>query len=451
MSRQSPRGPSVLIVDDDEDFARSAAEFARTCGFEPAVAHSVAQSRRLLDLASYDLLMLDLVLPDGTGLELADSANKGQHGEIVILTGSPGFESAQQAVSLPISHYFTKPLAPKRFTALLEEVRQQRRMGDVVPGSSSIVGSSSTLQKSLRELRQVAPTDVSVLLTGESGTGKELFARALHADSRREGAFVAVNCGAVAPELLASQLFGHERGAFTGASARHLGFFEQAHGGTLFLDEITEMPLPLQVFLLRVLESRKVTRLGGHGAIPVDVRVVSATNRPPMEAVDEGALRLDLFYRLCEFEIALPPLRERGDDVLVLARMFVEQLNRRYGARKALAPGAEHILRQHPWPGNIRELRNTVQRGYLLAAGSTIEVEVEPVEPVGLSGHEVGFRVGMSFAEVERQMLLRTLAHYNNDKTRTARALGVSVRTVHNHLAREAAREPGHHAAHRPG
>jgi DNA-binding NtrC family response regulator len=247
---------------------------------------------------------------------------------------------------------------------------------------------------------------------------------------------VAVNCGAIAPDLLSSQLFGHERGSFTGALQSHAGFFEQAEGGTLFLDEITEMPLAAQVYLLRVLESRALTRVGGTREIAVDVRIVAGTNRDPQQAVNDGALRSDLYYRLLEFPLSVPALRERREDIPGLAQYFLDRLNERYRSQRTFAPGALRQLAERTWPGNVRELRHTVQRHYILGDGP-IEIESEPLfRTVDDSDGSVRFRVGMTFDDIEREMLLKTLAYFNNNKRHAARALGITTKTIYNRLLR---------------
>ena len=432
--------PTILVLDDDPSFTAAAAELAAGEGFQVHVAGTVGQARQLLTHVRMDLMLLDLYLPDGSGMDLLDQIDLSEHGRVALITGSPSVESAMRAVSAPIIDYLLKPLCPQQFSALLQKARSRawRAAGSSAGGVDGLVGSSDALRHVLQTIRQVAPTDATVLVTGESGTGKEVVAKALHELSGRKGAFVAINCGAVPSELLASQLFGHERGSFTGAHARHLGVFEQASHGTLMLDEITEMPIALQVYLLRVLESGNVTRVGGMETIETPVRVVAATNRDPLAAVAAGSLREDLYYRLADITVDLPPLRKRGEDVLQIAQMFVERLNQRYSRRKFLAPGCESILLRHRWPGNVRELRSAVQRAYLLEPGN--ELHVVPVHSppaiVGESETDIVFSVGMTLAELERQALLKTLAYYNNDKSATARALGVSVRTIHNHLAR---------------
>jgi DNA-binding NtrC family response regulator len=429
--------PSVLIVDDDTSFASAAADFARAHGFQASVAHSLEESRRAMGRGMSDLTMLDVTLPDGTAFDLLDELDAGQHSRIALMTGEASVENAARAVGLPLLDYLLKPLCPQQFESLLQQA-SSRVLARATPRLGGIVGECDAIRRLAHDIERVAATRVSVLITGESGTGKELVARAVHEQSRRRGNFIPVNCGAIAPDLLASHLFGHERGSFTGAQQRHVGYFEQANRGTLFLDEITEMPPALQVYLLRVLETGEVTRVGGSDSVPVDVRVVAATNRDPVQAIEQGVLREDLYYRLADFIVALPPLRARGDDVVLLAHVFVDRLNTEHGHRRQLAPDAERMLLRHGWPGNIRELRSVVQRAYLLADGPL--VHIPPLGRRALPLHQdessIVFHVGMSYAEVEREMLLKTLAKVDGDKTEAARVLGVSVRTIHNQLAR---------------
>jgi len=286
-------------------------------------------------------------------------------------------------------------------------------------------------------MRKVAPLDVSVLVHGESGTGKELVARAVHDLSGRSGRFVAVNCGAIAPELMSSHLFGHERGSFTGALQLHAGFFEQAEGGTLFLDEITEMPASLQVYLLRVLESNTLTRVGGSREIPINVRVIAATNRNPQQSVPDGMLRADLYYRLVGFPLTVPALCERREDIPLLARHFLSRLNERYQTQRAFSQDALRQLVSRPWPGNVRELRHAVQRLYILASGDTIESQPDQLfKAVESNDGFVRFQVGMTFDDIEREMLLKTLDYHDNNKRQAARTLGITTKTIYNRLLR---------------
>ena len=435
--------PNVLIVDQDIAFADATAEFARSRGFRPTLAHSLAQSRRMTETLVSDLMLIDPALPDGSGLDLLGELDLHRHRRIALVTDTPTVESAMRAVSLPVSEYLVKPLCLTRFEAMLTDASLRARARSAPRHRHALIGESDAIRSVLEDLRRIAPTAASVLVAGESGTGKELVARALHEQSGRAGPFVAVNCGAIAPELLASHLFGHERGSFTGAANRHVGFFEQANRGTLFLDEITEMSPALQVYLLRALETGMITRVGGAEEIPFNARMVAATNRDPMEAIDQGLLREDLFYRLADFIVDLPPLRVRDRDVLLLAHCFIDRLNREHGLDKRLAGDAERVLLRHNWPGNVRELRSVIQRAYILGDGDVVRVQLPNRRLAALhqDASTIMFNVGMSYAEVEHEMLLKTLERYGNDKTRAAQALGVSVRTIHNRLTRRRAQE----------
>ena len=429
----------VLITDDDSIFARAAADLISMRGMHPIISRSVAESKPLLSQQSMDLILLDHCLPDGTAFDVIDGLDVTQHGQIALVTGCPDVETAVRAVSSPFMDYVIKPIHPDRLNSLLDTAADRAALR--TNGSrrnTRLVGYSPQIEELHACIERIAPTNASILISGESGTGKEVVAQALHDLSGFPGAFVAVNCGAIAPELLASQLFGHERGSFTGAHQRHIGFIEQAHKGTLFLDEITEMPMSLQVYLLRVLETGRFSRVGGLGDIQADARIVAATNRDPLLAVRGGNLREDLYYRLADITLPLPPLRKRGRDVVLLAQHFLEKLNERYHSNKRLGPNAERMLINHTWPGNVRELRSAVQRAYLMSGGDTIQVAPDTTRgaTLGESENAISFSVGTTFAEMEEQALKKTLTYYNNDKSATARALGVSVRTVHNHLAR---------------
>ncbi len=298
-----------------------------------------------------------------------------------------------------------------------------------------MLGRSTAMQRLYDRLRRVAPTTATVLLHGETGTGKELAARAIHEHSeRRSGPFVVLNCGAVAANLIESELFGHERGSFTGAVRRHHGVFARADRGTLFLDEVTEMPLDLQVHLLRVLEGGGFHRLGGEELVHSDARIVAATNRDPLAEVRSGRLREDLYYRLAVFPIGLPRLCERDDDVELLARQFLARLNARNDASKEFGQRAMDHLRGCPWPGNVRQLQNAVHQAFVLA-DRTIAIEHLPAcAPMAMAEGRVDVVVGMSCADAERQLLLATLVHCRGDKNATATMLGISLKTVYSRL-----------------
>jgi DNA-binding NtrC family response regulator len=294
------------------------------------------------------------------------------------------------------------------------------------------------MQRVYDQILRVAPTTASVLLIGESGTGKELAAELIHGLSATGSKpFVPVNGGALSPGLIESELFGHEKGSFTGAERRREGLLECAQGGTLLLDEITETPLDFQVKLLRFLESGKVRRVGGDRPVDLDVRVIAATNRDPEEAVAEGKLREDLLYRLRVFPIELPPLRQRGEDMTLIAQHYLDRLNRRESTQKELTDGAVEELRAHRWPGNVRELRNAVERAFILAPGKLPEscFSLEPFEGTGSQEESLGVRVGMPIAEAERRLILATLERRRGDKKKAAKTLGISVKTLYTRLS----------------
>jgi DNA-binding NtrC family response regulator len=444
MPANLPAG-NVLVVDDNVDFQSLVADFARMSACRVTCAATLRAARQLAADDEFDLLMVDLDLPDGNGLDLIDDIDLTAHGQIAIVTGNPSIESAARAVRSPVVEYLLKPVNTDALAKLIERAQQRAQSRHTEQSRHSaqtlelggMVGQTATMRSLFDNIRRVAPLDVCVLVHGESGTGKELVARSLHDLSGRAGRFVAVNCGAIAPDLLSSQLFGHERGSFTGALQAHAGYFEQAEGGTLFLDEITEMPLAAQVFLLRVLETRSLTRVGGTREIAVDVRIVAGTNRDPQKAVNEGALRSDLYYRLLEFPLNVPPLRERREDIVALAQHFLDRLNERYRTQRTFATGTLRRLIERPWPGNVRELRHTVQRQYILAGEGPIEMPDEPLfRSVEDTDGSVRFRVGMTFDDIEREMLLKTLAYYSNNKRSAARALGITTKTIYNRLLR---------------
>jgi len=301
-----------------------------------------------------------------------------------------------------------------------------------------MIGESADMVDIGARLRRIAPSQAAVMIVGESGTGKEVAAQLLHTHSTRASApFVAVNCGAIPANLVEAELFGYERGAFTGAVRQHEGYFERASTGTLFLDEITEMPIELQAKLLRVLETGRIVRVGGSEEIVVDVRIVTASNRAPEAVVRDRVLREDLYYRLAVFLIRMPPLRQRDGDVELLAQAFLERLNAEYGTRKRFANGALELARRHPWPGNVRELKNCVERSFVLA-DDLIELDIQPAlhlpENDNDSAECVRVPIGMKMAEAERELLLATLRHCSGNKRQTADVLGVSLKTVYNKL-----------------
>ena len=301
-----------------------------------------------------------------------------------------------------------------------------------------LYGSSPVMDQLYQQVERVASTDATVLLVGESGTGKELIANAIHyASARRDEAFVAVNCGAIPAHLIEAALFGHEKGSFTGASRQHIGYFEHASRGTLFLDEITEMPIDMQVKLLRVLEAGTFLRVGGDEEVKVDVRLVAATNRDLDSAVKQGNLREDLMYRLAVFPVRVPPLRERSSDIEMLALHFLQALNEKERTQKNFSRNSLDVIRSYSWPGNVRELKNVVQRAFILAT-DTLDVEecisdLAAKKPTVHEGY-LNFFVGTPLADAQKEIILATLKHYSGNKRLTAEALGISLKTLYNRL-----------------
>ena len=441
--------PQALIVDDDPHFLQGLAELVRREGFETDTAGNLAEASAKLDAATPDLVITDLVLPDGQGIELVKRLQHVPRVEVVMVTGMATMDSAREALRAGARDYLTKEdIELPRLQAVLANVRgrqelkeeigtlrqELRKLGRFGP----LIGGSPAMQKVYDLILRVAPTDATVLVTGDSGTGKELVAQTLHEQSRRrKQPFLPLNCGAVPPNLIESELFGHERGSFTGATQLHRGYFERVSGGTLFLDEITEMPIELQVKLLRVLETGTVMRVGGDEPFQVDVRVVAATNRSPEGAVGDGKLREDLLYRLNVFPIRLPPLRDRGDDVERLAEHFVALLNEADPEHpRRLSDAARARLRAYAWPGNVRELKNAIQRSFIMSERD-LDLDVVPGDGDGASAPASAGQalpVGSSLAEMERRLILATLEHCSGDKKRAAEVLGISLKTLYNRL-----------------
>jgi two-component system, NtrC family, response regulator HydG len=436
--------PHALLVDDDVNFVLGLAEVVGREGFTTKTATSLKEARNEIGKSVPDVLLIDLHLPDGTGLEVVKELEENPGPEIVLITGHGTIETAVEAMRHGASDYLVKPVDFARVRMVLANVTRTRDLKQQI-GSlrgelrklgrfGPLIGASPQMQKVYDLIGKVAPTEATILVLGETGTGKELVAETVHSLSRRhKEPFLPINCGAVSPTLIESELFGHERGSFTGADRMHKGYFERAHRGTLFLDEITEMPHELQVKLLRVLETGKVTRIGGNESIPVDVRVIAASNRKPEEAVTSGKLREDLHYRLNVFPIHLPPLRDRRDDVDLLAEHFLSQLNKEQGTSKDFTRPALQRLRTHNWPGNVRELKNLVHRAYILAE-EHIGIDSLPLGVQETPGSNLNVKVGTSLGEVEQRLILATLEDCEGDKKKAAEVLGISLKTLYNRL-----------------
>jgi DNA-binding NtrC family response regulator len=448
---QPPR-PRILVVDDEEHQRTALAAMIAGWGYQAVTASNGEEALALLDATPADAIVTDLMMPvmDGRAL-LARLREQEGAPPAIVLTAFGSLETAIDTVhELGAFWFLEKPLQPAAMRLLLERAVAQRRLaedrerlarrlqGEGVLGD--LVGSSRPMAEVFSLLRQVAPTRATVLISGESGTGKELAARSIHRLSpRANGPFVAINCAALPEPLIESELFGHEKGAFTGALERRRGCFELAGGGTLFLDEIGEMPPATQSRLLRVIEDQRVRRLGGQREVEVDVRLVAATNRDLAAGVAEGRFREDLFFRLNVFNVVLPPLRERLADLPALCAALVADLNLKHGCRVAgLEDAALESLRAHSWPGNVRELRNVLERAVIVAG----EGIVGPGHLSGLSARRpppasagaVPLRPGMTIAETERALVELTLRHTGGHRTRAAALLGISAKTLFNKL-----------------
>ena len=440
----------VLIVEDNASARRGLTQLIESWGFAAAAAADGEQALAKVTSFRPSIVLADLVMPRRDGLELL-RALKGDLDDLtfIMITAQGSIDSAVAAMKEGAFDYLTKPLDPRRLRHLLDrvverqdtlrEVRALRQQLHSVGQFGRIIGNSPAIRAVYRVIERAAPTEASILITGESGTGKELAARTIHQLSLRAAQpFVPLNCAAIPETLLESELFGHERGAFTGAVDRRTGCFEMAHRGTLFLDEVADMATGIQAKLLRALQERTVRRLGGQGEQAIDVRVLAATNANPRQTIADGRLREDLFYRLNVVPIELPPLRERREDIPLLVQSFLTEFNERNRKQiKAVDAAAMRLLEVYRWPGNIRELRNVLERAVILAPGDFIGPDLLPAEaqdPATPVRPADQLAPGMRVDEAERRLIELTLQHTDNNKTRAAGILGISVKTLHNKL-----------------
>ncbi len=428
----------LLVVDDDPNTLASLSRAFRLAGYEATVSDSAVRALELAKSERFDLILSDVVMPGRDGLTLLeDLKNAGVATPVVMISGQASIEMAVRATRLGAVDFLEKPLSTEKLMVTVENVlklsrlEQENRELRTRLGRHEIVWQSPVMERLMAQIRRVAASETRVCILGETGTGKELVARTLHENSpRHSGPFITLNCAAVPAELIESELFGHEKGAFTGASARHTGKFEQAHGGTLFLDEIGDMPLAMQAKLLRVLEEGEVERVGGDKPVRVDARVVVATHRDLEELVRQNAFRQDLFHRIYVFPLALPPLRERVDDIPSLVQHFARQVSAQNGWKeKPIEPAAIQELQHYAWPGNVRELRNVVERLLLIAAGDSVTVEdVRSALPRAGSFTGAAAFSGTLAERVEKfekESLIGELARQNYHMTNAARALGL--------------------------
>jgi DNA-binding NtrC family response regulator len=448
MSTRTP-APRLLIVDDELHVRESLSRWFIEDGYEVDAASDAKEALAALGRRSYDVVITDIKMPGMDGLELQRRIREvNPKAAIVLITAYASVSTAVQALKDGAYDYVTKPFDPEALSRVVakacermrleeENTRLKERLEASTP--ELVVGKSPAMQKVMSLVEAVAGTDTTVLIRGESGTGKELVTRLIHSRSKRcFGPFVAVNCGALPEGVLESELFGHEKGSFTGASGRHKGKLELADGGTLFLDEIGEISPKVQVELLRALEDHKITRVGGTQEVPVDFRVICATNRDLEEAVRAGTFREDLYYRINIFTITIPPLRDRPEDILPIAQHFLQRFAQSMGRKvTGFAPEAQELLRRHPWPGNIRELANAVERALVVCRDGEVHREHLPITALSGGGpveHESA--TSLPLEEIERRHILRVLDAQGFNISRSARILGIDRVTLYNKIRR---------------
>jgi len=439
---------NILVVDDEKNIREGLGKVLELDGYKVLLACDGKEAIQKLDRGDIDLVITDLKMPNLSGEEVLQKATGGSPNlPVIILTGHGTIENAVQAMKNGAYDYLTKPVNMDRLSLLVQRalsarelMLQHRALQEEFQKRnqfSNIIGKSESMKKIFEVVQQVAPSRASVLITGESGTGKEMIADAIHYNSsRREKPLIKVHCAALTETLLESELFGHERGAFTGAVARKRGRFELAHMGTLFLDEIGEMSQNVQIKLLRVLEDKTFERVGGEETIEVDVRIIAATNRELKSAIEEGDFREDLFYRLNVVNIHISPLRERKEDIPLLMAAFVKEFAEENGKNiEAIEPKTRMVLYNYPWPGNVRELRNCIESAVVMSKSNIITVDDLPPHIHSDSDEEyLKITAGASLADIEKEAIRATLAQANGNKTRAAEVLGIGRKTLHRKL-----------------
>jgi len=449
--------PNILLVEDKESLRRVLRLTLENAGYKVNESADAREAINEIARAPHRLVLTDLRMPNGTGLDVLRAAKAADADvPVIVMTAFGSIDEAVQAMKDGAHDFLQKPIDSNHLLLLVERALEQARLRteNVLLreewskryGFPRIIGESEVIKRAVADTQRVAQTEATVLLLGESGTGKELFALAVHhLSNRRDKPFVAINCAAIPETLIENELFGHERGAFTGASDRRQGKFELASGGTVFLDEIGELPLAVQGKLLRVIEEKVVDRIGGRGPVEVDVRVVAATNRDLKAAVEKGQFRGDLFFRLAVFPLEIPPLKERGEDIVLLARNFASKLGKELRGREAsLSEEAIAALRKHSWPGNVRELQNAIERACILTdtmilqpidlgLGITSSEETQTLQQLNLSGtlSDVAHR---ALLLVESRKIQEVLSANDGNKSKTAEDLGISYKTLLNKM-----------------
>ena len=437
--------PNLLVIDDDHAHRTGMVVMLEDEDYIVEEAESGEAALEKIKVKYYDLVITDYKMHEIDGMELLKLINDlNPILKVIMVTGYGSIEHAVEAMHHGALDYIPKPVDPKKLKDRIRQALEEISISKSGPKVKErhlhfgeIVGDSKPIRKTISKINEIADIDVPVLITGESGTGKELVARAIHkASKRKENPFLAVNTGAIAKDLISSELFGHEKGSFTGAVEQKKGKFEEAHTGTLFLDEISTMSQQVQIALLRVLENNTIDRVGGNREIPVNVRIVTATNENMEDCITRGSFREDLYYRLNVFSIELPPLRERKEDIPLLADYFIRKFNQEYDQKvKGVNEEAISTLRSYNWPGNIRELRNILLRSMIACKGIITKRNLPPnVLSGGGYNEEIRFRAGTSLPEIERESIVKTLKKVKGNKLKAAELLGISRRSLYNKL-----------------
>ncbi len=450
-NQMNQRTTKILVVDDEAAMREVLQMRLQQWGYDVCLAEDGMEGKKMAESHEPDIVISDIIMPQISGMDLLLLLKTGDPDRpIILITAQATIDLAVDAIKQGAHDFITKPIDYSKLRLTLQAAerevgvrRESQRLDSQLEsgaGFGDFVGTSRSMREVYELISSIAGSDASAIITGESGTGKELAARTIHQlSSRSKGPFIPINASAIPENLMESEMFGHEKGAFTGATETKAGCFQLADHGTLFLDEIAEMPAAVQPKLLRVLEDRKVRRVGGSQELVVDVRVLAATNQEPSEAIEKGRLRQDLFYRLNVFTIALPPLRERKADLPLLTQAFITEFNAKHRSEvKACKSETLELLKSYSWPGNVRELRNILERAVILAKGPWIEPSHLPAYVLGSqtidAGKKIVIPVGVTAAEVEKELILRTLQSTGNNKAEAARQLGLDVKTIRNKL-----------------
>ena len=430
---------SALLVEDDSEFAQLAGQIIEHLGWQFYHASNMQEARSWLQAKQFEHILLDVFLPDGSGMQLLSDIDKQQQAAVTFITGHQSIKGTLSELCSSSVSYLLKPIQQADIESVLfpNQHKIKRSRAEQALNYTSLVGNSDPMKKLYQAIEQVAGTDANVLLIGESGTGKEEVAKAIHHASGRSGKLVSINCGGLTKELIASELFGHEKGAFTGAYEKRAGAFEQARDGTLFLDEVSEMPIDMQPHLLRALETNRVTPVGGHKEVPVNCRIVSATNRALTDIAEQRLMREDIYFRLAVFPIELPNLRDKPSDIPLLVEHFLAQFNQQHHRDCRFDADAMRKLESYDWPGNIRELKHFVHRAFIMTPAEEAHLVWPDIIPSPFSQPDRQASVlkpGTTIDAIEKQLIEITLNEVNGNKTAAADMLGISTKTLYNRL-----------------